>query len=267
MRDVARSADCPSNSGERETVSADLMPMTNRNSIHNCLAGIAAGYDETARFFSDVFARLESLWSELVERENQLTRRQSAWRSERDESHARLRAQSVELERERALLAHDREQARLRAEEGEGDPNGCSESNGPAEEIRRLEREQAASAQQRAVLERELELVRGRSAEMAEELIEQARQIAEERALWNDELKGIRRLLEAMAQQRPETSAPCQAPVSQPPADTRSVAPPLEPVPGDDDPVLDSVMAQFEVLQKDLSRWKKNDLTLRGAVN
>jgi hypothetical protein len=94
---------------------------------------------------------------------------------------------------------------------------------------------------------------------MAEELTEQTRRMAEERALWNEELKAIRLLLEAMAQQRREPPPPtCQANVSQAPDDAQPVASPREPVPEGDDPVLDSILAQFEILQKDLTRRRKS---------
>jgi len=257
VRGVTGALDCLFNPGERNTVPADLMPLTNVIGIRKCLAEIAAGNEETARFFSDVFARLESLWSELGERENELARRQSAWRAEREEIEGSFRSRSAELERERDSLARERQEIRERAEEGR--PNGSSASDRPTEEIQRLEAERAALAQERAVLERELELVRRRSAEMAEELAHQSRHMAEERGVWSDELKEIRRLLEAMAQQRPEPSPPTyQAPISPRADDVRPITSPKGAEPAADDPVLDSVMAEFEILQKDLARRRKH---------
>ncbi len=91
-----------------------------------------------------------------------------------------------------------------------------------------------------------------RASEMAETLAQQGRQMAEERLQWSEELKQMRRLLEGLSQRRPEPeSVAAPAPAR---AETRPAA-------GHDgaeaDPVLNSVMAQFEMLQKDLARRRK----------
>lgn len=77
--------------------------------------------------------------------------------------------------------------------------------------------------------------------------------MAEDRVQWAEELKYLRRLVERIAQQSPEREAmaarraPASAPTPSPRGEPSSPA----------DPVLDSVMAQFAMLQKDLSQRRK----------
>jgi DNA repair exonuclease SbcCD ATPase subunit len=113
---------------------------------------------------------------------------------------------------------------------------------------------------QQAVLETELEAVRNRAAEMTETLAQRDRQLTEERAQWAEELKRMRRLLETVAER--QERQPAEAP---PPASNGSRTRDEKPA-GDhnSDPVLESVMAQFEMLQKDLQRRKK--ATVAGAA-
>lgn len=113
--------------------------------------------------------------------------------------------------------------------------------------------------QERARLEAELEMVRDRAAEMSEMLAQQKREMAQERSQWTEELKRMRHLLEthsagAVAPVREVPSAPVVA---------ESHPAPKAPVP-ESDPVLDSVMAQFEMLQKDLARRRKQQTPTAG---
>lgn len=120
-----------------------------------------------------------------------------------------------------------------------------------------LEQQRGAWSQERAVLETELDCVRNRAAELTDALEEERRRVAEERKGWAEELRRMRRLLETLAD-RPS-----------PPATPRGGMPPVQASPAiagsrlseeadsANDPVLDSVMAQFEILQKDLARRRK----------
>jgi hypothetical protein len=81
--------------------------------------------------------------------------------------------------------------------------------------------------------------------------------MAAERAEWTGELKRLRHVLEIQAQQsvasQPPTSQSTSGRLPQPVRAAFSTDD--EPDQGDPgDPVLDSVMAQFEMLQKDLVR-------------
>lgn len=148
-----------------------------------------------------------------------------------------LAGAAEELETIRAELAA------VRAELAERKRQASSTAAPPDEETaRRLQ----SLEQERSALETELEHVRIRAAETADALDEQKRRSTVERAEWSGELKQLRRTLERqsqlLAERRHETPT-----VATPPAaksnDRHS-----------SDPVLDSVMAQFETLQKDLIR-------------
>ncbi len=194
------------------------------NSAHESLAQLAAGYDEVARFLSDLFGKWETLWSDFLGR-------QRAWQAEEARARQELEAR---LEHERAEWAVERERLRVEAARTHGDLARPVDPDQPDPE--------------RIALETELEAVRTRAAELGETLAQQGRQIAEERAAWSSELKRMSGLLESLVDRK------AQAPVVVMP-EPRMTAP--RPMAGDDDPVLSSVMAQFEMLQRDLSRRRK----------
>ncbi|MGQ9576071.1 MAG: hypothetical protein ACUVUC_12210 [Thermoguttaceae bacterium] len=116
--------------------------------------------------------------------------------------------------------------------------------------------ERAALEQERIVLEKELETVRSRAAELSEGLNQQARHIADQREQWGEELKRIRRLVETISQRQlaPQPADPRTpvGPVAVPAGAPRA---PLEE--SHSDPVLDSVITQFEMLQRDLARRRR----------
>ncbi len=122
-----------------------------------------------------------------------------------------------------------------------------------AEELHRMEQERAAIEQERAVLERELEAVRSRAAELSEMLAGHQRQMAEERSQWSDELKRMRRLLEVMSQRQSAQQTAAEYRLAEPVAAAPAAAAPA----ASGDPVLGSVLAQFEILQRDLARRRK----------
>jgi len=104
--------------------------------------------------------------------------------------------------------------------------------------------------QERALLEGELETVRNRAAEMTESVAEQKRSLARQQTQWADELKQMRRLMEGLSRRLSE-APPAPAPAAEPPPQAAAGAPADR---SPDDPVLDSVMAQFQMLQQDLAR-------------
>jgi chromosome segregation ATPase len=119
-----------------------------------------------------------------------------------------------------------------------------------------LEQRLREMEQERTLLEAELETVRGRAAELAETLAQQQRQMADDRAHWTEELQYLRRLLERLTPPNAEreTVAVAATTVERPRNNGRSEAPAAV---GANDPVLDSVMAQFTLLQKDLAQRRK----------
>lgn len=129
-----------------------------------------------------------------------------------------------------------------------------TESSAPRGEIeenlQQLEQQHAQLEQERRMLELELESVRNRAAEMSESLTQQKREMTRQQADWSKELKHMRRAIEGISEGMVEGSLPPSA--SGPaPAKRPDEAPPAA---DDADPVLDSVMAQFEMLQKDLAK-------------
>ena len=103
-------------------------------------------------------------------------------------------------------------------------------------------------------LEEELELVRRRAAEMSDTLAKQRREIAEERAEWSGELKKMREVVERQAHsletgQQPPVQGTREVPVTtaSAPLTTKTT----------NDPVIDSVMAQFAKLQKDAASRRR----------
>ena len=113
-----------------------------------------------------------------------------------------------------------------------------------------------ASEKERTALEVELETVRVRAADLAESLAEQKKQMAEERAQWTNELRQMRRLLEKQADSAGHVSEVNHAVPAEPRAREH---PPSR----SSDPVLGSVMAQFESLQKDIAKRRAKS----GGVN
>ncbi len=120
------------------------------------------------------------------------------------------------------------------------------------EELRQLERQHAAWERDRGTLENELEAVRGRAAELSETLAEQKRQMETQQADWRQELRQMRRLLEMMARRQFEQQENDEGRQS---SQSAADAPETPATPSD--PVLDSVMGQFEMLQKDLARRRR----------
>jgi len=122
------------------------------------------------------------------------------------------------------------------------------------EKVHQLEQERAELSQERAVLETELESVRNRAAELSEGIAQERHQMSNERTEWTAELKRMRRMLETFAQRQIELAeagvggqASASAGTDQ--SESSETA---------KDPVLDSVMAQFEMLQKDLAKRRKS---------
>lgn len=113
-----------------------------------------------------------------------------------------------------------------------------------------LQQERTAFAHERNGLESELETIRNRAADLTELIETQKREMATERAGWTDEFKRLRHMLENRLQSQPAPSNRISHA-----DDPQPQAPETAPTqPGAGDPVLDSVMAQFEMLQKDLIR-------------
>ena len=217
------------------------------------LSSIAAELAETRKAIAenasgDETARIEHIQRIIDETQQQREELQSM----RESGHAQseqLSSIAAELaETQKAIHDHTE-----RVEALQPQPTGTAEDTEALhEQIRQLEQQHSVLAQERSLLESELESLRYRAAEMTESLAEQKRQAAEQQTALSDELKQMRTLLETLSKQieGAEARAPAATPV--PPAATS----PRDGKSTDEasDPVLDSVMEQFEMLQKDLAR-------------
>jgi chromosome segregation ATPase len=146
----------------------------------------------------------------------------------------------------RDLAAARKELADLRAEFNQ---RGATQAIAPeaAELIAELQHERSA-------LESELELVRGRAAELHDALAQERRALSEHRAETANELKQMRRMIEKQAEllsDRTVTVAAAHEAMNVTAAhEATEAAPPA-------DPVISSVMAQFAKLQKEVAERRK----------
>lgn len=150
--------------------------------------------------------------------------------------------------------------------------------------------------EERRQLEEELENVRTHSANMAQVIEEQKRQMAEENAGWTAELRQLRRILDKQAtwisQQRENSQYPVDSESQQfaaPAEDFPAGPPPILPIrsaqnpnhqiqqqpaamrptgtagqAGRHDAVLGSVLSQFEMLQRDVARRRDQNMHLHA---
>ena len=137
----------------------------------------------------------------------------------------------------------------LLAEQAEWERSRAQPVGDEAQRVAELE-------QERSELEEELETVRQRCEELAETVAEQKRQIAEERAAWTAEFRQLRKVLDQQSQilaQRVEHnhSAPVAATCG---SGNGAAVPAAAAARAEIDPVLGSVMSQFQLLQKDAAR-------------
>jgi hypothetical protein len=121
---------------------------------------------------------------------------------------------------------------------------------------------------ERAELENELETVRQRCEELSATVAEQKRQLTDERAEWTAEFRQLRKILDKQSQllaQRVEPAPGALAPAPTITVPHLAAAPTPQPVAAAVpqqhaaaiDPVLGSVMNQFQMLQKDAARRRQ----------
>lgn len=113
-----------------------------------------------------------------------------------------------------------------------------------------LARRHEALRQERAELEAELEALRVRAAELSEELREQKQRTCRLETEWAAELRRMRRALEISVWESNE-QAPAAGQARTKLGPSAGARPKSE---EEHDPVLDSVMAQFELIQRDMAR-------------
>jgi chromosome segregation ATPase len=234
-------------------VSAATLELTaalEESAVTEAMTALRSSGDAFAGLLDSVFDDLEILGREVESRAILLeeVRRQSNTNVDELQSvrHAEALAQA-----ELVTVRREIEDARVQLS------TLPARNNELKEHLQELERE-------RCGLEAELEALRVRAAELADHLAEIKRETAEERAEWAAELKQLRRALERQTEllsdrltithsleknSPPATSIPTQATPANPATAPAAVSPPTS-----KDAVLGSVIAQFEMLQKDRQR-------------
>ncbi len=204
---------------------------------HEVLMALQAGSDGIEQFIDEVLSDMESMYR--------------AFDKQREQYHQRYEKLENEKQRLTASL-----------EESLNKVSSQGETVDPTLQIKINELEQ-----DRQALEQELEEVRNRAADLAKTVGEQKRQMADERAEWTAELRQLRRILDKQAswiaqqtQQPPAAivnSLDSPNPVQQLQGQSSAVNPngcQTSNQPATRDPVLGSVLSQFELLRKDLQR-------------
>jgi hypothetical protein len=202
--------------------------------VRETLSLLRSGQESIDLFVGQLFGELDRMRDRLEQQERKL-------REERNQL----------LEERRAF---DEQQARS-ASFGDGATGGD-----PAN-VSELERE-------RADLENELEAVRQRCEELSATVAEQKRQLTDERAEWTAEFRQLRKILDKQSQlltQRVEPVSGGAAPAPTITVPHLATAPAQQPVAAAAapqhvaaiDPVLGSVLNQFQMLQKDAARRRQ----------
>jgi chromosome segregation ATPase len=256
-------------------------PVAGLEPAPDALDAIGSTHEEFENFFGDVFDQLQSLSLELFARHKclelvgeQKEREQAAeadhqqhfeavvgelqqlrgavtradeFRDEFRRAWAEFHTDQEERRRERtelhgmqeAIEGHLARLAAIAAELADARSPLSPASEAATQQIERVlddaRNQRAAWEQERTALHAELERLRGHAAELSETVAEQRRQAGQQEAALAAELKRMRGLLEAIS--------------------GRMQGGPFAPAarPAVNDPVLDSVLAQFEILQRDLN--------------
>jgi DNA repair exonuclease SbcCD ATPase subunit len=227
-----------------------------RSTLENALAASESHGTELARMADELAAARQDLTEtreELRSQRELLTQvpAQEERSAAASESHgAELARMADELAAARQDLTETREELRDQRELLSQLPSPSESAATPEihDRLDQIEQERLAWTQQRAVLETELDTVRDRAAELVDTLDEERQRASSERKDWAEELRQMRQLLQSLSERKavavPDVVAPASVKVESTEEDAQ-------------DPVLDSVMAQFEILQKDLARRRK----------
>jgi hypothetical protein len=233
-------------SGIALPVSTDLCTLRiDWSGVRGSVAELTADDEELDWFFAGNFAHLEELSEEFARRQENWLAERNQWKSQLEHRDALV----AELRDDLARVQADLVEALRQLDTASAEPPVSSDIDENLQaEMRRFEEDRFRWEQERVLLENELEMLRGRAAELCESLSEQKQQQSREHAKWTEELSGIRRLVEVLIAARNVPGAP----IASAPPPPRSA-----PSASREDPALQSVMSQFEMLQRDLARRRK----------
>ncbi len=187
----------------------------------------AAGEDLTA-----ARNEFQAVRGELARQGEELAAIRAQTMTASEEVESNIKNKIREMEEQRSLMETQREAM-----------ENVVESN-IKNKIHDVEQQQAFLEKARAVMEKELATVGNRAAEIADLLAEQKRISAPQQGQWGEDLQQMRAMLENLTRQIAESKRQIAS------------APPVKPLSrvaaaASGDPVLESVLAQFEVLQQD----------------
>lgn len=193
--------------------------------VSESLEKLLAENEESGQFLVSRFEVLESLVTEFVREREQCLRDKD--RAEEDLNNATIRLERLD------------------------------------EEYRTVRDERDSLRQEHALLEAELDHVRRRAAQVAEHLEDERRAGSEQDEHWRAEFRRLRNVLEELTSR--VNAAPLPAPSVTPGrSDAVATAPSTVAGPSQRSPdaALESVREQFEMLQKDVNRRRKDDANL-----
>ena len=224
-------------------------PVAGWEVVRDALSEIRACNADFEGFFDEVCHRLGSMSSDLADRRKH-------WLNQREQ--ARTEQEQNQIEQER--IGAEQEQTRMEQERARTELNQHTTGEAQREaqlqqQCQHMEQQHRQLQQERAELEIELEAVRNRAADMTESLAEQKRLAEQQHSQWTDEFKRMRLLLEGISRTLVERELAAANGSSRP--NNRCDAA-RDADAGDGDRVLDSVMDQFQMLQRDIARRRSN---------
>jgi chromosome segregation ATPase len=125
--------------------------------------------------------------------------------------------------------------------------------SGIKDKIHEMEQQQSLLEKERAVMQTELESIRRRAAEMTDSLTEQKRATAQEQNLRMEDMRQMRTMLETLTRQLADSMRQNDSQ-----SDINSGSAMCDAAKGD--PVLESVVSQFEMLQLDRDRRRQDNM-------
>ena len=220
-------------------------------------------------FFEDVFMRIEATLAVAI-------REQNAWEQQRVEKEAELAKQAEQLKQQSQALEARREellaetltavqeefQRQIERQNEASSKAQSQDGNEMQDRLQELEQERSEMLHGRAMLEAELESLRQRAVDLMAALDQQKRLADEQQNQLYNELRRQHQLLEQVLQRllelemSPGTSAAKTNPSTNANASDAG-----------NESVLSSVMAQFDVLQKDIARRRNKSIENNRQAN
>ena len=199
-----------------------------QQTVQEQIVRLAAAAEDLAAARND----FQTVRGELARHGEELTAIRCQTLAASQEVESSIRNKISEMDEHRSLLEKEREAMEK-----------AVESN-ITNKIHDIDQQQSLLEKDRAAMEKELAAVGNKAAEIADLLAEQKRMSVPQQGQWAEEMQQMRALLENMNRQIAQSKRHAESsPAVKPLSGVAAVA--------SSDPVLESVLAQFEVLQQD----------------